>query len=80
MMGTLTPDSSDFHTARWHDETYEYLTVREVAPILQKCPSRVYAMIGEGLLDEVGWITFRLHRRIWVGIPRLGLSELTFLG
>lgn len=80
MLRTLPPVSSDFRTARWQDTSYEYLTVREVVKILQKCPSRVYAMIGEGLLDDVGWLTFRApNGRIWIGIPKLTPAEIEFL-
>lgn len=56
---------------------YEYLTVREVSLLLEKCESRLYAMIGEGLLDQVGFIVFRTKKgRIWIGVPRCGLSQL----
>ena len=72
------PDSRDLSQAECQNQ-YEYLTVREVAPMLRKCPSRLYAMIGEGLLDSVGWPTFRApNGRIWIGIPRsaVGFKEV----
>lgn len=82
-MSTPPPDSTELFPARWQDVSthFEYLKVREVAAILQKGKSRMYEMIGQGLLDEVGWITFRApNGRLWIGIPRPSLSGLKFFG
>lgn len=51
---------------------YEYLSVREVAGELQKGKTRMYEMIEEGLLEEIGWVVLRIKGRIWVGVPRCG--------
>lgn len=57
--------------------TYEYVSVREAAQLLEKRKSRMYAMVAEGLLDDVGFLVLRTKKgRIWIGIPRYGGSQL----
>jgi hypothetical protein len=57
--------------------SYEYLSIREVATLLEKSLSRTYAMAQEGLLTEVGFLVLRVKNgRTWVGIPTCGLSQL----
>lgn len=48
---------------------YSYMTVREVGVLLEKRKSRIYAMVSEGLLEDVGFIVIRDAKRIWIGVP-----------
>lgn len=49
---------------------YEYVSVKEVARILNKSLQRAYDMAHEGILETVGWTVLRIGRRIWIGIPK----------
>lgn len=76
-MGLPTISRPDFRESAPAQCHYNYLSVREVAPLLQKCPSRLYAMVDEGLLDAVGWPTFRSpNGRIWIAVPNLPEKEV----
>jgi hypothetical protein len=60
-----------------NNRSFEYLSVREAAQLFNKCESRLYEMVADGLLEEVGLRVLRTERgRIWVVIPRSGFSRL----
>lgn len=47
---------------------FNYVSVVDAATRLQKSRRRVYQMVEEGLLREVGWDVLRIGSRIWIGI------------
>lgn len=58
----------------------EYISVAECALRLGKGHRRVYEMVSQGLLEEVGFTVYRTEkRRIWVGFPNAAFSSLCCL-
>jgi hypothetical protein len=58
--------------------TREYLSIHEMAHLLEKSLSRVYQMAAEGLFTDAGLdVVRRKNGRIWIAITRYGHSRLS---